>query len=77
MREYGGGTRPLITYLGGSLLPIGSDYHVVISISGLPIDVTSGFDFDMGFPLTVEHGFILGSSSLAYPSVNDDSNFNS
>ncbi|KAK7823777.1 hypothetical protein CFP56_035082 [Quercus suber] len=68
---------PLITYLGGSLLSIGSDYHVVISISGLPIDVTSGSDFDMGFALTVGHGFILGSSSLAYPSVNDDSNFNS
>ena len=45
--------------------------------SRLPIDVTSGFDFDMGFALTVEHGFILGSSSLAYPSVNNDSNFNS
>ena len=44
---------------------------------GLPIDVTSESDFDMGFALTVGHGFIMGSSSLAYPSRNDDSNFNS
>ena len=49
----------------------------LLSDSGLPIDVTSGSDFDMGFALTVGHGFILGSSSLAYPSVNYDSNFNS
>ena len=47
------------------------------SDSGLPIDVTRGSDFGMGFALTIGHGFILGSSSLAYPSVNDDSNFNS
>ena len=45
--------------------------------SGLPIDVTSGSDFDMEFALTVEHGFTLGSFSLAYPLVKDDSNFNS
>ena len=44
---------------------------------GLPIDVTRGSDFDMGFALTVGHGFILGSSSLAYPLLKDDSNFNS
>ena len=45
--------------------------------SRLPIDVTSGSNFDMRFALTVGRGFILGSSSLAYPSVNNDSNFNS
>ena len=44
---------------------------------GLPIDVTSGSDFDMRFALKVEHGFILDSSSLAYSLMNDDSNFNS
>ena len=47
------------------------------SDSGLPLDVTSGSDFGLGFDLTVGHGFNLGSSSLAYPLLNDDSDFNS
>ena len=47
------------------------------SDSGLPIDVTNGSDFDLGLDLTFGNGFILGSFSLAYPLVNDDSNFNS
>ena len=40
------------------------------------MDVANGSDFDLGFDLTVGHGFNLGSSSLGYPSVNDDLDFN-
>ncbi len=32
--------------------------------------------FDLGFDTTVSDGFELGSSSVAHPSVNDDSDFN-
>ena len=46
------------------------------SDSGLPMDVANGSDFGLGFDLTVGHGFNLGSSSLVYPSVNDDFDFN-
>ena len=46
------------------------------SSSGLPMDVANGSDFGLGFDLTVGYGFNLGSSSLVYPSVNDDFDFN-
>ncbi|KAK7837482.1 disease resistance protein adr2 [Quercus suber] len=43
---------------------------------GLPMDAANESDFGLGFDLTVGHGFNLGSSSLVYPSVNDDFDFN-
>ena len=46
------------------------------SDSGVPMDVTNGSDFGLELDLTVGHGFNLGSSSLVYPSVNDDFDFN-
>ncbi|KAK7837481.1 hypothetical protein CFP56_021186 [Quercus suber] len=46
------------------------------TVAGLPMDVANRSGFGFEFDLTVAHGFNLGSSSLVYPSVNDDFDFN-
>ena len=45
--------------------------------SGLPMDVANGSDSGFGFDLTLGAGIDLGSQSMADPSRNDDSDFNS
>ena len=58
------------------LVPHDIEHLSLPSDSGLPMNVTNGSDFGLGFDLTFGHGFNLGSSSLVYPSVNDDFDFN-
>ena len=64
------------SYLTESQPPHYIEHLSLPSDSGLPINVTKGSDFGLGFDLTVGHGFNLGSSSLVYPSINNDFDFN-
>ena len=58
------------------LVPHDIEHLSLPSDSRLPMDVTNGSGFGLGFDLTVGHGFNFGSSSLVYPSVIDDFDFN-
>ena len=40
------------------------------------LDMTKGFDLSLGFDSTVGDGFDLASSSMAYSSINYNSDFN-
>ena len=51
--------------------------HLSLPIdSRLQLDVTNGSDLGLGYDSTVGDGFDLVPSSMAYSSVNYDSNFN-
>ena len=58
------------------LVPNDIQHLSLLSDSGVPIDVTNGSDFGLELDLTIGHGFNLGSSSLVYPFVNGDFDFN-
>ena len=59
-----------------SLVPNDIEHLSLPSDLGVPMDVTNGSDFGLDLDLTVGYGFNLGSSSLVYPSVKDDLDFN-
>uniref|UniRef100_A0A7N2LW61 Uncharacterized protein n=1 Tax=Quercus lobata TaxID=97700 RepID=A0A7N2LW61_QUELO len=72
-------TQQLVMERQSPLVPRDIGWHLSLpSDSGLPfpMDVTNGSGLGFRFDSTICDGFDLGSLSMAYPSVNNDSNFN-